>query len=523
MRKLLFILLLTSSFGIKAQNYKGVVQGDTTYYVSRGDIFTKDSNLLRAIWITSSQNMATDSVFQFYPSIKQFYPVVSICLDTLGPTWLGKSFIRKNNDDEIYFNYRNDSIIIKSMSPLNTTWKITTDTNNIEIWGTVSQLGTKIIDNQLDSIKTITIQAYSNGLPVLHDHNGKEIIISKNHGFVEVFEFYIFPYTDQLYTYILPKDTSIHRRLDRSITEIDLNYINFSNMFQPGTYWQIQDTASYSTGILIENHYIQDSILSMSGLSPTSIIVNFSRINKTYIQTFVPPTITNPVGSYEDTNYTTFSFYTDTFYNNKPVVTIRNSPLPEHYPSMYKCDTTSACLNGYGVFLHQLTDSIILLNYKTDNMQYRVATDPNNPNCIKQDPGLSGNIYTRSGFIRQANFRDMYYYFFSGWGSSDDYIDTYMYFYKDSNQTWGTPLNLKTLSVNDIAKTSISVYPNPNQSGNFYIHTNEKIHWEVTDIQGVKIANGNAPSINLSNNNAGIYLLKIEINGQIYYSKLLKQ
>jgi hypothetical protein len=175
--------------------------------------------------------------------------------------------------------------------------------------------------------------------------------------------------------------------------------------------------------------------------------------------------------------------------------------------------------------LTKKTDSIYFFSsYYTQNSYLAFNSQIN---CVDIHASLSGNTIEDRSFIRNISSDNRYYFATNNLsGGVSDVVKSYYYFYKDGNnpvETWGTPLNLKTLSVNDIAKTSISVYPNPNQTGNFYINTNEKIHWEVTDIQGVKIANGNTPSINLSSKNAGIYLLKTEINGQIYYSKLLKQ
>jgi hypothetical protein len=531
MRKLLFILLLTSSFGIKAQNYKGVVQGDTTYYVGASEAYygyyPQPASILRAIWIETSSQIGTDSIFTFFSSPRIDNIVVSqFCIDTLtGSSWMGKKMIRKQNGEEIYQNIYLDTILIQTQASLGNTWIIVTDSSGVEIWGTISQISVAKIDNTPDSVKEITLQAMVSGNPVAHFLNGKKIVLSKNHGFVKAFEWYIFPYNFNFYSGLeyLPTDTSAFTRIDRQITEMDQNYLNFQSMFQPGTYWQFSDsvfqvTFGVPTGHFINLHKYQDSIVSRTFLSADSLVVNFQRIDVLQTESSSTNSV-NPGIFIPTTTTTTYSTYSDTIYK-LPAKTIRTNFLPEHLSSNI---TSGGNIRLPMSSYKKMTDSIYLVSKFIETMytyldySFQIA-------CVSKHYTSSGYMSNEQSFIRNVNASNIYTFELDP-NSLAIYrilmID--YYFYKDSNQTWGTPLNLKTLSVNDIAKASVSVYPNPNQSGNFYINTNEKIHWEVTDIQGVKIANGNTPSINLSSKNAGIYLLKIEINGQIYYSKLLKQ
>jgi hypothetical protein len=255
MKNILFFLLLYISFSGFSQNYKGVVEGDTTYYYggkeaySNGPYYPRPEQLLRAIWIENSSSIGLDSIFTFFssPRVDSLSPATAFCIDTLnGASWMGKKMIRKQDGDEIYENHKYDSIIIKTQASLGTNWKIVTDIYGTEIWGTVSQLISTTLDDVQDSVKEITLQAQIGGIPITHFLNGTKIVLSKNHGFVKAFEWYIFPYEyvdfyHSTWNYI-PTDTATYTRIDKQITEIDQNYINFQTMFQPGTYWQFTDS-----------------------------------------------------------------------------------------------------------------------------------------------------------------------------------------------------------------------------------------------------------------------------------------
>jgi hypothetical protein len=99
-----------------------------------------------------------------------------------------------------------------------------------------------------------------------------------------------------------------------------------------------------------------------------------------------------------------------------------------------------------------------------------------------------------------------------------------MYFYHDSSVTIGTPLNLKTLSVDDISTSDnpIKIYPNPSLSGSFNLSSTKSIEWDVFDIRGVKLISGKSSQVNLQSFPSGIYLLKVQSNGKAYYSKLMR-
>ena len=539
MKYTLFFILLFIGFGGFSQNYKGVVEGDTTYYLNKisslNSYIYADSNNLRVIYTDSVKVIGSDIYNYFYRTVRPQYPNTSFyCFDTLGATWMGKYSITKSNGDELYFNFKEDTILIRTQATLNDTWRITTDTNGIEIWGTFTLVYYSTIDYQIDTIKVITLQAYANGIPIVHPHNNQELKLSKNHGFLTAFEWNYFPYTQVPINYsFFAINTEVHTRLDKHYVDMDLNYINFQTMFNPGTYWQLRDSGYTFTGypnppVNLAPHgtgnldvYIQDSVLNKTILNADTMVVELQRILKYYHSVLMAPIPPNQNPGYQDTNLTAIFNYTDTIVK-KPKFTIRNNIFPESKLSFDYANFVAPSIAGIPTYsVIQYSDSMFFLRSNSSSASTYMYNSQ--LNCISMYSGVSGKYAFNSGFIRQINYRPTYLYIWSGSIVERD-VNSFMYFYHDSSVTIGTPLNLKTLSVDEISKSEnpINIYPNPSLSGLFNINVKNSFEWEVYDLRGLKLISGNSSQINLETYPSGMYILKVNINGKMYYSKLIR-
>ena len=512
--------------------------GDTTYYTG-GDYYTPHPwqteyipNLLRTIWIMDAQLIGTDSVYSFYPSVRRDHNT-TFCVDTAGPTWLGKGFTRKPDGTEIYMNYKNEEIIFRTLAPLNDTWKITTDSAGTEFWGTVSQLSVTQIDNTTDSIKEITLQAFVAGNPVANIMNGKKIMLSKEHGFYKTFEFYIFPYEDNgtgfFFGDYFPVDSSSYSRVNRDLTSKDHYKFNFQSMFSIGTKWQYVDSVFFSSNPnsnwFINVDHIQDSIISKNLISPDTLVISKHRIKVTHTTSGQGPAPSNPV----TLNYisTTTSIVLDTVVN--PNITPNQGIVRNHlYPEYTHSVTLGPSYNTMPSYkFNRLTDSTYLLAKLFTN-DHPIHFDPNYSCFTAQSITIAGIIYDIIGFIPNANFREYYHFASDGFsGAVSNVQRTHLLYYQDgaiSSQTWGTPLNMIALSTEDISSTEtpISVSPNPSFSGLFKINSTEDIKWEVYDLNGRKITQGNSSEINLKDKTSGMYLLKVISKERSYFSKLVR-
>lgn len=525
-KKLIVLLTLLSALLGHAQNWHGVPLNDTTYYLSKNKNsvdYTYDTNLVRAIFITVIQPIGTDTSYNFFHSLRPFYPPTT-CLDSVNsPSWMGPKVVRTPIGVEHYYNYRDDVIEIQTYAPLNATWKISTDTSGLEYWGTVNQITVDTIDGQPDSIKHIAIQVKQNNLSVSHDYNGRVIQLSKNHGFLSVFEWYAFPYF-YVYNNILPIDTSMHQRIPRAVTEKDYSKIDFTTMYQPGTYWQIHDSLTHT--YFLYDTWIQDSVLSMSLLTPTTAEVHFKRIEVVHNYRMIePPSQTHPSGVYLDTVYTLQYLHTDTI--SDPYLTvdrsIRKAKIPERFESLVNSSPFGSIAHADRLYFKSYTDQMRTI-YDSDNWWDWSITTPPLSACYQINGGTSGNKRYSLGYLPQLNFIPGYYYVVTGTSvnENDDYFT--LIFYKDQLQTYGTPVDVSTLSTTQLQRAnSISIYPNPSITGIFHIGLSGNIKWSAFTLDGKHIKSGIQQEVNLHEQKQGIYLLKIETSKSTYYSKLIIQ
>lgn len=180
------ILVMVSLAGF-SQNYQCIDTSGITY-------FTNANHYLRGIRIDSTLQ-SNGHIFLFpYKTARGSY--FSSRYDNLKPkgSWLGDTIIVAQDGTYNFTNHRNDTIVIKSLAKVNDSWVFYDDTSNIYFEATVSKIDTMSINGTLDSIKTITLTA-KDPLGTLSGHrfSNKNITLSKKHGFITVFDLYIFP------------------------------------------------------------------------------------------------------------------------------------------------------------------------------------------------------------------------------------------------------------------------------------------------------------------------------------------
>jgi hypothetical protein len=173
---------------------------------------------------------------------------------------------------------------------LNDHWIASRDTNGIDYHVTVSSIIPITIDGQSDSVKVMTIQAFSGNTPVNNYYNGFEIELSKDHGFYVLPDIYAFPNYDSIAAWVtgIPylKIQREHKRIDRAKTFINAASIDFSVKFQPGNEWINHTTEEHFISIQGNFH---DSVLSWAPLSSTHALVQFYKHHLWDSLTNIPP------------------------------------------------------------------------------------------------------------------------------------------------------------------------------------------------------------------------------------------
>ncbi len=188
MKKLiLIILILNSLFSSHAQNYQCLQSGVKRYFIN-------SNGYLRGMRIDSVRTSGSDVIYYPFHTARGNY-LSGSTLDSNGGSWLGKKVIQKTDGTFLFDNIWNDTVIVKTQAHTGDIWAFYTDTTSHHYIATVTSEDTMTVLGSLDSIKTIRINAYNGSVLDLTDSlNNFQIILSKNNGFVKMFDLHTFPY-----------------------------------------------------------------------------------------------------------------------------------------------------------------------------------------------------------------------------------------------------------------------------------------------------------------------------------------
>ncbi len=506
----LLFLLLFVKIGY-AQNWKTVPLNDTVYYtVSATGADSVWNGYLRCIWIDSVNTIGTDSVFHFHLASRD---TGQTCIDTTANTWLGKRFIRNDQGEEKYFNWLGDTILIKTLAALNDTWVMAFDTS-IEIRATVTNEDTLTIDGNLDSIKTLTLHAYLNGIPTSHFLNGEILILSKEHGMISSLQLEYFPHLQYSGNPYPSWDIQLafqfeHKRLDKQLETLDFNKENFTEKYAAGNEW------IFDYYIMVDHPLItiHDSIISSSPLGLDSIIVlhKIEKHKRDSIGMMVNGTW-QLVGT--DSNF--ISTQTDTFHHINTPLFLSPKMCPDYFIRSGYLSTTSM-----NTIKHHFLNYIC--NYPT--IKYTSRTTPNilaSSTCNQLGYSVSG--YSVNEWKTLSNFS-----FNEGHFNKDDWSfssKTNIIYLKTANCTYGNYINVLALGTNDIdgENKKILVYPNPVADMLYLTNTKENFQYQIYDMQGKILKSGKArKSIPIQDFPKGCYIIKLINDKEIGIEKFIKE
>ena len=175
-----FLVLSFTSFG---QDYNLFTPGTNRFFIN-------GSGYLRGMRIDSVTTLGNVQVFHPFRSPRNYYQT----LDNNGGSWLGKHVTRLANGTFLFDNLWNDTVIIRSQAMLNETWTMYDDATSTNYSATLTSVDTMTILGLLDSIKTITINAFDGSQSLISDPlDNKQIVLSKAHGIVQTMDLFTFP------------------------------------------------------------------------------------------------------------------------------------------------------------------------------------------------------------------------------------------------------------------------------------------------------------------------------------------
>lgn len=182
------ILLVVASIAGYSQNYECIKPSQIQY-------FTNSAGYIRAIRIDSVKTLGSDTILYPFKTYRGRYLGINNKpphpqLDSNGGCWIGGRVVKKPGGIYYFENKDNTNLVINSQAVLNEKWAFYSLTP--QPWkyeAEVTSIDTMTIAGVLDSVKTITI--VNQGFP--HPPGSAKILLSKEHGFVEIFDLYLFP------------------------------------------------------------------------------------------------------------------------------------------------------------------------------------------------------------------------------------------------------------------------------------------------------------------------------------------
>lgn len=483
-RQILLQLLILIPFIGYGQNYKSVQQGVIRY-------FTNPDNYLRAVRVDSVKAFNGDTIlYPFKTARGDAYGNNKPVLTKSG-SWMGDKVIVKQDGTNCFINYRGDTITINTQAALGDSWILYSDTGGYYYVAQVTGIDTMSIHGTVDSVKTITMTAMHIFTIVTNNRlNNMKVILSKEHGFVQSVDWYVFPQQkshDLTFDYFTYKARSIEFRIS-----------DFYSPKKSEVYDYIVGDVFQKEGFLDPRYlrsYFQDSIMqktNSSGLAEYTI-----RNVEVNIQNYPPYGVQNVV-------IDTVILVVD----NTPL--LDTSLLPEEW--------------GKGRFIFYNANDTMFCNvgkYYSDPLNYiYYGNDTAEVNTFEPCGGPNYSYKTGLGAIN-------YSHCFDPTGGSRYWMMKYV------NKSGNPCGNRYYMSVNDAASepVKVSISPNPS-SKQVTIDANafsQIIRLELYDITGKLLLKNDvkgwsSTQIDVADYNNGTYLLRLYFeDGQQYNHKLLVQ
>jgi hypothetical protein len=471
---LTLIFALISIINALGQDYQSIKS-------NRIALFENQYGNISSIRIDSVK-IETDSVLYPFTVIQQ---LDYNCYSPLIASWIGAKVIINESGENYFFNKHNDTIRIETKARLNDKWIAFKIKDSVTIEASVTGHDTMNFLGLKDSVKTIGFQAFDKNMVVLDlEINEMNIQISKNYGCIKTFNFYLFPNIQDDYSDDQFEEYSLIGLSNPKAGIQNLTWFEV-NDFQVGDELHVLDESScwdFDNGSAETNKAIYKYIERTDYLD--SIVYHFSRKQSIFTQW---------------TDSSSIKYYSDTL---KAVI---------------KTDSLFDKLPG-----ESIVDTDIAYNYSMTNESPISKTKPNNVSIFQ----FSGDSCWRMP-IADGCFSD--YKYIKGLGGPY-YSCTHAFclggedrklvYYKKGENIWGNPLIITGLSdIESVDK--IKIYPKP--AVDFIYISLEKSLSEcfiyIYDIQGkLQKSNrleGSNPMIDISDLNAGIYIIKISDNGEV--------
>lgn len=478
MRIVIIILFLFSNY-LFSQEFLSIKTNGETHFIGQSEYVP-----IHSIRIDS---VAENGDITDYYSYYMIRPLVNYpwSYTLKGYSWIGEKVSVLTNGINLFYNKENDTIYINTIAQLGENWLMYIYPNGKYIEATIFSIAPMTFLGINDTVKTIKLQVKdSTGNNVVDNLNDYYLLLSKNYGFIRIFNFYEFPFINA----------------QDNIYEID-HEMDIIGMSDPMIGWQnitAYDIYNFETGDEYHIYYVSTPGLNPDNPSP---YINEKMIKKV---------IDKQISLNEDTIFYTYDICKRRYYhafNEEPEITCNRDTIIEtiilSLEYLNKLSLEPCFRYGYYTFNKKHTNSIqesphiFFGEINNDTLGY-----------IIYDGGTSFTYLRGLG---------SYFYSWSFYG--DEAYNTLVY-YKKANEEWGTPYNCDSLlnNKNKIISSNnlIFIYPNPAHNLiNIEIPTYnlQKLYIEIIDIAGKKLLkkeiNKLIEKIDISDYPKSIFFIKI--------------
>lgn len=470
MKRFLPLLILLFSLNAIAQDYACFKRTGTSFYINEG-------GYLRGFRIDSVGTEGADSVF--YPFKTRRVASNMTLPDTGTGSWMGRKINVKPGGDYVFRTTWLHTLTIKTLANVGDTWLFCNDYPYRFYNATVTAIDTMTILGTLDSVKTIKlstiyISGFADSTNVL---NNFEIKLSKEHGFVSVFDLYMFPYY-------------------RGSTLYSDVYFGEFGSFSPANYTFVQTEFHVPTRQEVNNFNVGDVFVTEKSTNDAAAYYHSWYYDSITAKTIVSPTVTL---------YSVYRFeskFTDP-------ATSWGTKAHYFYTSTYPIDADTT-------LLFEFPD----IPENRDNLNTVWHYWPNDStNCFKgkkyrkHDVSL-WHIYPHKTEYK-AGFTHLLDEFTYPYPTYYQYEAHNLIFSVKSNIQCGERVDVKTISVNDLAlpHTTFTIYPNPATETLNLKGILEPADILITDITGRQIITvrtaTNETSIDISQLAPGTYIIRV--------------
>jgi N-acetylneuraminic acid mutarotase len=473
--------------------YSPIIKAQTHYqtlYSNRVALFENSEKQIKALRIDSVK-ADSDSVFYPFATIQK---ISESCISPYKASWIGEKVVVKPDGTNLFFNRDGDTITLKTRARLNESWIAFQRGDDFRVKATVQSVGLKTFLGLTDSVKTISLTVTDKNENTLeHTLNNQKLRISKNYGFVETFNFYLFPEI----TVSFPADRfDVYSLVGLTNPNVGVQNLTWFevNDFQPGDELHVLEHKTGDAYLYLPfREYDNRCIYKYLERTDYADSIVYRYAHKQSIETVY-------------TDSTTLELFNDTL---KSVV--KASPDFDKLPEEPVIGTfTAYSMNMINAeFRTKAIPGNLLIYGLRDSCLSPITGD----GCVyyeKYIDGLGGPYYFCSGYVGDTEERKLVYY-------------------KKGDTEWGEKLVIT--GVSDIkARNKLRIFPNPSDTyitisnpSNIKIKKIELIDFSGRIVQLWKAIECTGNTLNIQHISHGVYLLKAETDAGFKTEKLIVQ